>query len=98
MGGDFAVSPCPGGASMELPKAKYILTQSGFAKLEAELEELQNRRVQVANDIRTAKAFGDLRENFEYHEAKRQGGFVEGRIMELKIVLPAAHVVTPDQI
>jgi transcription elongation factor GreA len=83
---------------LELPKAKYILTRSGFAKLEAELEELQNRRVQVANDIRVAKAFGDLRENFEYHEAKRQGGFVEGRIIELKIVLPAAHVVTPDQI
>lgn len=83
---------------MELPKAKYILTQSGFARLEAELEQLQNRRVQVANEIRVAKAFGDLRENFEYHEAKRQGGFVEGRIQELKIVLPGAHVVTPDQI
>jgi transcription elongation factor GreA len=83
---------------VELPKAKYILTQSGFAKLEAELEELQNRRVKVADEIRVAKSFGDLRENFEYHEAKRQGGFVEGRIQELKIVLPGAYVVTPDQI
>jgi transcription elongation factor GreA len=83
---------------VELPKAKYILTQAGFARFEAELEELQGRRATVAGNIRTAKGYGDLSENFEYHEAKREQGFLEGRIMELKLVLPAAHVVTPDQV
>jgi transcription elongation factor GreA len=83
---------------LELPKAKFILTEPGYARLEAELEALQDRRAQAASNIRTARAFGDLSENFEYHAAKRDAGFIEGRIMELKMVLPTAHVVTPDQV
>jgi transcription elongation factor GreA len=95
--------PCAGWrgperTTLDLPKAKYILTETGFKKFEAELETLQGRRVQVASEIRTAKGYGDLSENFEYHEAKRQAGFLEGRILELRAVLPAAHVVTPDQV
>src|SRR5438309_5682306 len=66
--------------------------------MEAELDTLQGRRAQVAGNIRTARGYGDLSENFEYHEAKREQGFVEGRILELKIILPGAHVVQPDQI
>jgi transcription elongation factor GreA len=83
---------------LELPKAKFILTASGFARLQQELETLQSRRQEVAGNIRTAKGFGDLRENFEYHEAKREQGFVEGRIMELKVILPAAYVVAPQDV
>lgn len=83
---------------MELPKAKFILTPAGYEKLRKELEDLESHRVQVSRNIKTAKGYGDLSENFEYHEAKREQGFVEGRILELKMILPAAHVVQPDQI
>ncbi len=83
---------------MELPKAKFILTPAGYTRFQKELEELENQRVQVSRNIKTAKGYGDLSENFEYQEAKREQGFVEGRIMELKIILPAAHVVQADDI
>jgi len=83
---------------LDLPKARFILTPAGYAKLRKELEELESQRVQVAPNSKTAKGYGDLSENFEYHEAKREQGFVEGRILELKIILPGAHVVQPDQI
>jgi transcription elongation factor GreA len=83
---------------LELPKAKFILTTAGYQKLKEELAELEIQRVQVSRNIKTAKGYGDLSENFEYHEAKREQGFVEGRIMELKIILPAAHVVQPEDI
>jgi transcription elongation factor GreA len=83
---------------LDLPKAKFILTPGGYQKLRKELEDLESHRVQVSRNIKTAKGYGDLKENFEYHEAKREQGFVEGRILELKMILPAAHVVQPDQI
>jgi transcription elongation factor GreA len=83
---------------LELPKAKFILTPAGFEKLRKELEELESRRVEVSRNIKTAKGYGDLSENFEYHEAKREQGFVEGRILELKMILPTAHVVQPGDI
>ena len=86
------------GSELELPKAKFILTPAGYAKLRKELDDLESSRVQVSRNIKTAKGYGDLKENFEYHEAKREQGFVEGRILELKMILPAAHVVQPDQI
>jgi transcription elongation factor GreA len=83
---------------LDLPKAKFILTPAGFEKLRKELEELESHRVQVSRNIKTAKGYGDLSENFEYQEAKREQGFVEGRILELKMILPTAHVVQPEAI
>ncbi len=83
---------------MDLPKAKFILTPAGYGKLQKELKELESKSVQVSQNIKTARGYGDLSENFEYHEAKREQGFVHGRIMELKIILPAAHVVPPEEI
>jgi transcription elongation factor GreA len=83
---------------LELPKAKFILTPAGYEKLRKELDELESRRVEVSRNIKTAKGYGDLSENFEYHEAKREQGFVEGRILELKMILPTAHVVPPEDI
>src|SRR5436305_2839102 len=66
--------------------------------MEAELDTLQGRRAEVAGNIRTAKGYGDLSENFEYHEAKREQGFVEGRIMQLKHILPSMVVVSPHEV
>jgi transcription elongation factor GreA len=74
------------------------LTIGGYDHLEKEFQELQKRRTEVAGNIRTAKGYGDLSENFEYHEAKREAGFVEGRLLELKQILPSAHVVTPEMV
>jgi transcription elongation factor GreA len=83
---------------LDLPKAKFILTPSGYAKLQKELEELENKSVQVSRNIKTARGYGDLSENFEYQEAKREQGFVQGRILELKAILPSAHVVPAEEI
>lgn len=83
---------------MTLDKAKYYVTVAGAARLHDEFEKLQGRRGEMASNIRTAKGFGDLSENFEYHEAKREQGFVEGRIMQLKIILPQLAVVRPEDV
>lgn len=82
----------------DLPKGKYYVTVQGGAELEQELETLLKKRSEVAGNIRTAKAFGDLSENFEYHEAKREQGFVEGRIQELKQILPSIYVIPPEDV
>ena len=81
-----------------VPKGKYLVTIAGADKLEAELSELQGRRGEVASNIRTAKGYGDLSENFEYHEAKREQGFLEGRILQLKAILPSLEVVRPEDV
>jgi transcription elongation factor GreA len=83
---------------LELPKAKFILTPAGYTRLQNELKELETKSVQVSQNIKTARGYGDLSENFEYQEAKREQGFVHGRILELKMILPAAHVVEEKDI
>jgi transcription elongation factor GreA len=83
---------------LDLPKAKFILTPAGFTRFQNELKELETKSVQVSQNIKTARGYGDLSENFEYHEAKREQGFVQGRIMELKMILPTAHVVEEKDI
>ena len=81
-----------------MEKGKYYVTVAGGERLHQELEELQSKRGQVAGNIRTAKSYGDLSENFEYHEAKREQGFMEGRIMQLKQILPQLKVVRPEDV
>lgn len=81
-----------------LPKGKYAVTTIGWDKLHNEYQELENKRSEVAGNIRTAKAYGDLSENFEYHEAKREQGFLEGRIMQLKAILPSLHAIPPAEV
>jgi transcription elongation factor GreA len=81
-----------------LPRGKYYVTVAGAERLRAELRELERRRGEVAGNIRTAKAYGDLSENFEYHEAKREQGFLEGRIVQLRKIVPELHVVAPEDV
>jgi transcription elongation factor GreA len=81
-----------------LPKGKYFVTVEGHRKLLAEMDELENKRGEIAGNIRTAKAYGDLSENFEYHEAKREQGFLEGRLAQLKQIIPQLHVVKPADV
>ena len=72
---------------------RIILTSEGIEKLAKELEFLKKeRRPQIAERIQTAKEFGDLSENAEYHEAKEEQGFIEGRILQIEHLLKIAEV------
>ncbi|MCS7006069.1 MAG: transcription elongation factor GreA [Thermoleophilia bacterium] len=73
------------------------LTPAQRAALEAELAELEGpRRAEIVEAIRTARSFGDLSENFEYHAAKNEQGLLEARIRKLRERLANAIVVDHD--
>lgn len=70
------------------------LTQAQKDQLEAELAELEGpRRAEVVKAIATARGFGDLSENFEYHAAKNEQGLLERRIRMLRDRLHRAVIV-----
>ena len=73
------------------------LTVSQRTALEVELSELEGpRRVAAVEAIATARAFGDLSENFEYHAAKNEQGLLEARIRKLRHRLQHAVTVEHD--
>lgn len=64
------------------------LTASGEAKLRAELAELKGpKREELAKRLRAAIQMGDLSENADYHKAKEDQAFLEGRIQEIEFIL-----------
>ncbi len=70
------------------------LTLKGSQRLRAELEELKSvQRPAVIAAIAEARAHGDLKENAEYHAAREQQGFIEGRIKQLEGELSNAQVI-----
>ena len=72
---------------------EIILTAEGLAKLEEELEHLKGpRRRELAQRIKTAISYGDLKENSEYHSAKEEQGFMETRILQIQGMLKKARV------
>lgn len=72
---------------------EIILTPAKYKELAAELERLTTvERSAIAERIRQARSLGDLSENFDYHDAKRQQGFLEGKILNIKNMLERAHV------
>jgi len=79
---------------MPEPRVEH-LTAEQRAALEAELAELEGpKREAAVQAIKTAREFGDLSENFEYHAAKNEQGFLEHRIRQLRARL--AHAVTVE--
>ena len=75
------------------------LTVKGAEKLKGELQTLKTvDRPRVINAIAEARAHGDLKENAEYHAAKEQQGFIEGRIAEIERSLSAAEVIDPARV
>lgn len=77
---------------------KYPMTPAGFEALKAELVDLVKvQRPKVIQDIATAREHGDLSENAEYHAAREQQSFIEGRIQELEAVTSKAQVIDPAQ-
>ena len=70
------------------------MTTAGAAKLRQKLQELKNvDRPRVITAIAEARGHGDLSENAEYHAAREQQGFIEGRIAELEYKLSHAHII-----
>jgi transcription elongation factor GreA len=70
------------------------ITPEGLAEIKRELEELVKvRRPYISEKIRSAREFGDLSENFEYHSAKNEQGFIEARIAELDTIVKNAVVI-----
>ena len=73
------------------------LTQAQKEQLEAELAELEGpRRTEIVQAIKTARSFGDLSENFEYHAAKNEQGLLERRIKIVRDRLDRAELVDED--
>lgn len=73
---------------------KYPMTVEGEATLRAELQRLKTvDRPKVIADIAEAREHGDLKENAEYHAAREQQGFIEGRIQDLEGKLSNAQVI-----
>src|SRR5512132_3057909 len=73
---------------------EIYLTPEGAAKLRAELTELTGpRREELSRRLRSAIQMGDLSENADYHKAKEDQAFLEGRIQEIEAVLRTAVVV-----
>ena len=73
---------------------KVPITEKGAEKLRAELKRLKTEdRPRIIAAIAEARAHGDLKENAEYHAAREQQSFAEGRIKEIDGKLSHAHIV-----
>lgn len=74
-----------------------LITKEGLKKLKDELEERKGKiRQEIAHAIKEAKEQGDLSENAEYSEAKRQQGENETRVAELEMIIKTSQVVEHD--
>jgi transcription elongation factor GreA len=73
---------------------RHPLTQRGAERLREELKRLKFvERPNLSKAIATAREHGDLKENAEYHAAKEQQSFVEGRIQEIETKLANAEII-----
>ncbi len=75
-------------------KEEYLLTKEGADKMRAELEDMKtNQREDLAKRLRFAISQGDLSENADYHKAKEDQAFLEGRIREYEEKLAGAKII-----
>jgi transcription elongation factor GreA len=75
-------------------KDTIYLTPDGVKQLRSELEDLKmNQRESISKRLREAIQMGDLSENADYHKAKEDQGFLEGRIQELEHILISAVII-----
>jgi transcription elongation factor GreA len=77
-----------------MPDATNLITAEGLESLNAELEELEGEgRREIAERIKTAREWGDLKENSEYHDAKNEQAHLETKIARVREKIAAAVVV-----
>ena len=77
-----------------MEEGKRLLTQSGYEKLQSELEDLKvNARKEIAEKIKDARAQGDLSENAEYDAALDEQRDIEARIVEIETILKNSEVM-----
>ena len=75
---------------------KTQLTREGFEEIEKELKELEEVKLPaVVLRVETARGYGDLSENAEYHSAKEDQELIETRIADLKAVLFNSTIIKP---
>jgi transcription elongation factor GreA len=75
------------------------ITQRGAEALRAELKRLKTEaRPNIIKAIAEARGHGDLSENAEYHAAREQQGFIEGRIKEIEGKLANAEIIDPSKL
>ena len=73
---------------------QYPMTAKGAETLRAELEQLKTvKRPEIVSAIAEAREHGDLKENAEYHAAREQQGFCEGRIQDIEAKLSHAQII-----
>jgi len=73
---------------------RYPMTTEGAAALREELQRLKTEdRPRISKAIAEAREHGDLKENAEYHAAREEQGFAEGRIQEIEAKLSAAQII-----
>jgi transcription elongation factor GreA len=74
--------------------SKIPITEKGAASLREELRHLKSKdRPRVVEAIATAREHGDLKENAEYHAAKEEQGFLEGRIRDIESKLSNCEII-----
>lgn len=77
-----------------MDKKEFYLTEQGYENLKQELDNLKfNKRPEVIEALKEARALGDLSENAEYDAARTEQGIIEGRIMELEHILEEAIII-----
>lgn len=78
---------------------RYPMTPQGHKALEEELKQLKTvERPRISQAIAEAREHGDLKENAEYHAAREQQGFCEGRIRDIEAKLGGAEVIDPTKL
>ncbi len=78
-----------------MDKQTFVLTQEGYDKIVAELDIFQKeKRPKAVARLKAAREMGDLSENSEYHAAKEELGYVDGRIQEIEETLKNTQIVT----
>ena len=79
---------------MEEEQSKVYLTDVALEELKKQLNQLKNEgRKDVAEKIKIARSFGDLSENAEYDEAKKEQAFIEGEIIRIEKLIKDAEVI-----